>query len=163
MGSSIYLILLNIRSVHNVGTLFRTADAVGVKKIFLVGITPGPHDRFGRPRKDFVKTALGAEKTVSYESAPSLARLVKKLKKENVQIVALECGAGGVSYYKFSPKFPLALVLGPEVDGLSKKELALADSVIEIPMAGKKESLNVAVAGGVALFRLRDFLILPQQ
>ena len=152
--SSLSLILHNVRSVHNVGSLFRTADAAGVEKIYLVGFTPSPLDRFGRSRKDLAKTALGAEKSVLWEAVPTLAPLIKKLKKEGVEIVGLECGGVAIPYTTFTPKFPTALVLGNEVTGLSKKELGLCDAVIEIPMKGKKESLNVGVAGGVALFSL---------
>lgn len=151
---SIFLILHNIRSVHNVGGLFRTADAAGVSKIFLVGFTPTPLDRFGRPRKDFAKTSLGAEKTVSWESVKTLGPLVKKLKGEGVQIVGLELAPGALHYKTFKTDVPVALVLGNEVSGLTKKELDLCDTVIQIPMAGKKESLNVGVAGGIALFSL---------
>lgn len=150
----IYLILHNIRSVHNVGGLFRTADAAGVSKIFLVGFTPAPLDRFGRSRKDFSKTALGAEKTVPWESVKTLPSLVKRLKGEGVSILGLELSDRSLPYQTVKPSFPVALVLGNEVKGLTKKEMDLCDVLIEIPMAGKKESLNVGVAGGIALFKL---------
>ena len=150
----LYLIVHNVRSVHNVGSLFRTADAAGVSKIFLVGITPTPVDRFNRARKDFAKTSLGAEKTMPWESVTSFATLVKKLKKGGIQVVGLECGEGATPFQLFKPTFPTALVVGNEVEGVSKKDLKLCDAVIEIPMKGMKESLNVGVAAGIALFRI---------
>jgi len=148
------LILDNIRSAHNVGSLFRTADAVGVEKIFLCGTTPSPIDRFGRARNDIAKVALGAEKHITYESVASTKEAVLKLKGDGYQIIAIEQSPDSVDYKKVVPKYPVAFVLGTEVTGLSKEILALADVVAEIPMAGGKESLNVVVAGGVALFRM---------
>ncbi len=148
------LILNNIRSVFNVGSIFRTADGAGVSKIYLVGVTPDPVDRFGRERKDLAKVALGAEKKIAWEHAEDLEIVIKKLKKEGYQAVALEQAENSVDYKKFKPKFPLALVLGEEVSGLDKKSLDLCDAVIEIPMMGEKESLNVSVATGVALYRI---------
>ena len=160
------LILDNIRSIYNVGAIFRTADAVGISKIFLVGVTPDPVDRFGRERKDISKVALGAEKTVPWEHAEDLNILVKKLNptsprlrragKERVQIVALEQAENSVDYKKFKPTFPMALILGEEVSGIKKATLKLCDSIIEIPMKGKKESLNVSVSAGIAMFRILD-------
>jgi len=151
-----------------VGSIFRTADAVGVSKIFLVGVTPDPVDRFGRERKDVSKVALGAEKTVLWEHVEDLNTLIKKLnptsprlrgaRKERVQIVALEQADNSVDYKKFKPAFPMALILGNEVGGVSRGALGLCDAVIEIPMKGKKESLNVAVSAGIAMFRLLDCL-----
>ena len=148
------LVLDNIRSAHNVGSLFRTADAVGVEKIFLCGTTPSPIDRFGRERNDIAKVALGAEKTIAYESVVSTSDAVLKLKADGYQIIAIEQSPHAVDYKTVVPKFPVAFVLGTEVTGLSKEILNLADVVAEIPMQGKKESLNVVVAGGVALFRI---------
>lgn len=156
----IVLILDNIRSVHNVGSIFRTADCAGVSKIYLVGVTPDPIDRFGRSRKDLAKVALGAEIRIEWEHAPDLKKLLNKLKKEGYQIVALEQAENSTDYKKFKPNSPaggsLALVLGEEVHGLSEDSLDLCDEIIEIPMMGEKESLNVSVATGVALFRILD-------
>lgn len=150
----IVLILDNIRSTHNVGSLFRTADAVGVNKIFLCGTTPSPIDRFGRERNDVAKVALGAEKNIEYESVTSTKEAVLRLKGDGYQIIAIEQAPKSVDYKKVTPKFPVAFVLGTEVTGLSKEILDRCDVVAEIPMAGEKESLNVVVAGGVALFRI---------
>jgi tRNA G18 (ribose-2'-O)-methylase SpoU len=135
--------------------MFRTADAFGVSKVYLGGYTGSPFDKLGKPVKEIAKTALGAEKTIPWEKIPQTWRLLERLKKEGVQIVALE---NNVSQAKalagFLPKFPLALVVGNEVEGLSSDILKRADAVVEIPMRGKKESLNVSVACGVALYAL---------
>ncbi len=147
------VILDNIRSMHNVGSIFRTADAVGISKIYLVGYTPKPVDRFGRPVKEIEKTALGAEKTISWEHTESLAPLLRLLKKEGFMIVAIEQSSKSVDYKKVRLGKRTALILGYEVEGLSKDTLARADTIAEIPMKGRKESLNVAVAFGVAAFR----------
>lgn len=151
---SVSLILHDIRSTHNVGSIFRTADAVGILKIYLTGYTPAPLDRFGRPRKDIAKVALGAEKSVSWEHFPKIKTLLKKLKEEKVQIVALEQAENSIDYKTFKTKNSLALILGNEVGGIEKSILKLCDKVIEIPMSGKKESLNVSVSAGIALFRI---------
>ena len=150
----IYLILHNIRSLYNVGAIFRTADAAGVSKIFLTGYTPSPKDVFGKYRREISKAALGAEKYISWEAIRYIVSLVKRLKKERIQIVALEQASASVDYRKFKPKFPIALILGNEVRGLSKSLLKKCDKIIYIPMRGRKESLNVSVASGVALFSL---------
>jgi len=152
------LILHNIRSTHNVGSLFRTSDALGVDKLYLTGYTPTPIDRFGRARKDIAKTALGAQKDISWEHKKTLQPLLAKLKKENFTIIAIEQDAKSVDYKKIRLRKDekVALILGNEVRGLSKSAKALADIIAEIPMRGKKESLNVSVAGAVVLFRLLD-------
>lgn len=153
-----YAILHNIRSVHNVGSIFRTADAADVSKIYICGITPSPVDRLGKPRKDFEKVSLGAEKNVSWEYVPQTGRLLKRLKEEGVFIVGLEQASNSVSLNKLKTRFPVALVLGNEVDGIPQRILKLCDIVAEIPMAGRKESLNVSVAFGIAIFSLRSRL-----
>ncbi|MBI5621764.1 RNA methyltransferase [Candidatus Falkowbacteria bacterium] len=140
----LYFILQNIRSLYNVGSLFRSADGLGVDKIFLCGYTGTP------PRKEISKTALGAETTVPWEHHHQTARLIKQLKKDGVQIVALELTKGAVDLKTFKPKFPLAIILGNEVLGITPAILKLADAVVQIPMRGGKESLNVSVAGGIA-------------
>jgi 23S rRNA (guanosine2251-2'-O)-methyltransferase len=144
----VYLILHNIRSAYNVGSIFRTADAAGVKKVYLCGYTPTPDNQ------KVVKTSLGAEKYISWEYYKQTWQLLKKLKAEKVQIIALEQTKKSVDYRQFKPRFPLALVVGNEVRGLSKKFLTYADKIIAIPMYGRKESLNVAVAAGIALYKL---------
>ena len=150
----VYIILPDIRSAHNVGSVFRTADAAGVSKIFLCGCTPTPLDHFGRPRKDIAKVALGAEKTIPWEYVTSATTILKKLKKEGVQVIAIEQADKSVDYKKVKPQFPVAVMFGNEVDGVSKKLLDRADIIAEIPMKGEKESLNISVSAGIALFRL---------
>jgi tRNA G18 (ribose-2'-O)-methylase SpoU len=148
------LILDNIRSTHNVGSIFRIADCAGVSKIYLVGVTPDPIDRFGRARKDVAKVALGAEQTISWEHVSDIKKLIVKLKKDGYEIVALEQDENSIDYKKYKTKFPFALILGEEVNGIKKETLKLCDKIIEIKMAGEKESLNFSVATGVALFRI---------
>ena len=150
----ISLILNDIRSTHNVGAIFRTADAAGVSKIYLVGTTPTPLDRFGRERKDIAKTALGAEKTVAWEYVKTIGPLLKKLKEEKVYLVAVEQEKNSVDYKKVKLPNKAAIMVGNEVDGIPKNITSKCDCVAEIPMSGKKESLNVSVATGVALFRI---------
>jgi 23S rRNA (guanosine2251-2'-O)-methyltransferase len=133
-----------------VGSMFRTADAAGVEKIYLTGYTPTPdHDKVK-------KTALGAELSVPWEQVRQPARLFKKLKKEGHQIVALEQTKQSLDYRKFKPKFPVALVVGNEVKGVSPAILKYCDEAVDIPMRGGKESLNVAVACGIALYKFME-------
>jgi tRNA G18 (ribose-2'-O)-methylase SpoU len=157
---TIYLLLDNIRSVHNVGSIFRTAETLGISKIYCVGTTPVPIDRFGRKRKDFAKVALGTENMVAWEyiEEPKAVDLIEKLKKEGFQIIALEQAKNSIDYKKIKIKVKgkTLVILGNEVDGVSKELLKLADVVAEIPVKGKKESLNVSVAAGIALFRMFD-------
>jgi tRNA G18 (ribose-2'-O)-methylase SpoU len=148
------LILPDIRSALNVGAIFRTADAVGVSKIFLVGYTPRPTDKFGRVQKDIAKSALGAETWVEWGYKKTLLPLLSSLKKDGYTVIALEQDKKSVDYRKVKVKGKIALILGPEVLGLNKKILDKCDIIAEIPMYGKKESLNVSVACGIALFRI---------
>lgn len=150
----IYLILHNIRSLHNVGSVFRTGDATGVKKIYLTGYTPTPLDRFEKIRPEIHKTALGAEKFVKWKHCKNISTLLKKLKKEKIRLIAVEQDKKALDYKKFKPIFPMALIFGNEVRGLSKQILKKCDKIVEIPMVGKKESLNVSVAAGIILFSL---------
>jgi len=150
------VILHNIRSVYNVGAIFRTADASGVLKIYLSGYTPTPIDRFGRARKDIAKAALGAQKSVEWEYFKNISTVIKKLKKEGFEIAAVEQSENSVDYKKFKPKQKIAFLFGNEVLGVSKQLLEKCDKIIEIPMRGKKESLNISVSAGVVLFRVLD-------
>ncbi len=143
-----YVVVDNVRSLENVGSIFRTADALGVSKIFLCGITGVPS------QQKISKTALGAEKTVPFEYHKQTWRLVDALKKDDMQIVVLEQSPKSILYTKFEPKFPLALVIGNEVKGVSPKVLKQAHKSIYLPMKGKKESLNVSVAFGVAGYQI---------
>lgn len=148
------LILNDIRSVENVGAMFRTADAAGIDKIYLVGITPAPIDRFGRKRKDLAKSALGAEEFVTSESVKTILPLMKKLKKDGFQIIAIEQDEKSVDYKKVKAKAKNAFIVGTEVTGIPKSVLKHCDIIAEIPMRGKKESLNVATSLGISLFRI---------
>lgn len=151
-----YVILYNIRSTYNVGAIFRTADAVGVEKIYLTGYTPAPLDRFGRARKDIHKAALGAEETVAWESASDIGTCIDSLKQAGVAVVAVEQTSDAISYKDYEPNGAVAFIFGNEVGGVPEEILRLADQTIEIPMRGKKESLNVSVATGVVLFHVSD-------
>ena len=148
------LILPDIRSAQNVGAIFRTAEAVGISKIYLAGYTPCPVDKFNRTRKDISKSALGAELIVPWEYKRSLSVLLTKLKKENYKIIAIEQDKNSVDYKKVRLSHKNAFIVGTEVSGLPKSILKKCDIIAEIPMKGKKESLNVSVATGVALFRI---------
>ncbi|HVY73109.1 MAG TPA: TrmH family RNA methyltransferase [Candidatus Paceibacterota bacterium] len=152
----IALVLQNIRSSHNAGSIFRTADATGVSKILLVGYTPGPLDQFGMLRPDFGKVSLGAEKTVPHEHKDTLSDAIQSLKLDGYTVVGIELDENAIPLfqYKPGPDAKIALVLGNEVSGISKEDLALCDAIVEIPMHGSKESLNVSVAAGVAVYGL---------
>jgi 23S rRNA (guanosine2251-2'-O)-methyltransferase len=147
------LILPDIRSALNVGSLFRTAEAVGIAKIYLAGVTPCPTDQFLRVQKDIAKSALGAEALVPWEHKKSIRALIARLKKDGYEIVALEQDSRAIDYRLFAQTKHTAYIVGTEVTGIPKPVLALCDTILEIPLYGKKESLNVSVACGVALFR----------
>lgn len=142
------LVLHNICSRFNVGAIFRIADCLGADKIYLLGITPAP------PHPKIAKVALGAEKFIPFEKITATTKILKKLKKEGFQILALEQSKNSIPYFRFKPNFPLALILGNEIKGLPHRILKMADKILEIPMHGKKESLNVAVAAGIVSFEI---------
>ena len=150
------LILENLRSVENVGAIFRSADAFKVSKIFLIGTTPTPLDRFGRKRQDFAKVSLGAEDTVDWEyvSPENLQLTIYNLQKQGFKIIALEQTPNSKDLKSLPKPDKFAVIVGNEVMGVSKEALEASDVVAEIPMFGEKESLNVSVAAGVALFVL---------
>jgi tRNA G18 (ribose-2'-O)-methylase SpoU len=148
------LIIHNVRSVQNVGAMFRTADAAGIYKIYLTGYTPTPLDRFGRKRKDLAKSALGAEEFVSWEQKKNIFSLLAKLKRDKFKIIAIEQDKKSVDYRKVKLGKKNVFIMGAEVAGIPKNILKKCDIIAEIQMHGKKESLNVSVALGVALFRL---------
>jgi len=148
------LILPDIRSAINIGAIFRTADAVGISKIFLTGYTPRPTDKFGRIQKDIAKSALGAETWIPWEYKKTLIPLINKLKKDNYKIIAIEQDKRSVDYRKIKVSGKVAIIVGPEVLGLSSKILDNCDVIAQISMHGKKESLNVSVACGISLFKI---------
>lgn len=156
-----YVICDSIRSSENVGSIFRTSDALGIDKIFLCGISPTPTLKTGGPDNEkLAKTALGAEKTVAWEYHNQTWRLLQALKKQGVFITALEQTSKSISLEKLSPQFPLALIIGHEIKGVSPSALKLADTIIEIPMHGTKESLNVSVAFGIAGYEINKHRLL---
>lgn len=148
----IYLLLHNIRSVFNVGSIFRTADATSVKKIYISGYTPAPIDRFGRWRADISKVALGAEKTVPWEQIQDVDELIEDLKSEKFKIIGLEQDIRSIDYNLGKLSDKNLIIIGEEVNGIEKKYLDKCDEILEIPMLGNKESLNVSVATGVLLY-----------
>ena len=162
MHTRIAVLLHNVRSTHNVGSIFRTADGAGAQKIYLTGYTPAPLDRFGRIQKDIARTALGAEKTLQWEQCPSPSSVIMKLKKEGWAIIGIEQDKRAIDYRKFSagggsssggkPRKPTLFIFGNEVRGIPPTLRAKCDELIEIPMHGRKESLNVSVVAGIILF-----------
>ncbi|MCL5004848.1 MAG: RNA methyltransferase [Patescibacteria group bacterium] len=152
------VILHNIRSLYNVGSIFRTADAAGIEKIYLCGITPKPVNEFGRLRSQLTKVSLGAEKYIEWEYCKSTTRLIDKLRRNGYKIFSIEQSKKSIPYYSLKAKSyklkAVALVLGNEIKGLPQSILKRSDKILEIPMKGKKESLNVSVAFGIVAFHL---------
>lgn len=144
----IYALVEDVRSLYNVGAIFRTADGAGITELFLTGITGCP------PHKEIRKVALGAEETIPWQYHAESLELVKRLKEQNIAIVVLEATDKSIQYHEAVYEFPLCLVVGNEYHGVSEAVLARADLVIEIPMAGVKVSLNVAVAFGIAAYEI---------
>lgn len=152
MKKEFYVLAVNIRSAHNVGSIFRTADGAGATKLYLGGYTPVP------PNPKISKTALGAEKSVSWEKVKQPGRFIGKMKREGRQIVVLENKTkGAIDYRRFKPRFSLLLVIGNEVRGAPRAILKKADKIVSIPMRGKKESLNVSVAFGVMAYKISEW------
>ncbi len=148
-----YVILHNIRSAHNVGSIFRTADGAGVTKIFLCGYTPTPTDRFGRPVLEIEKTSLGATTSVVWEHIHTTEECVARLKQQNVCIVAVEQHEHAIPYTEYTRTGDTAFVFGNEIDGIPDHICQVADRTVHIPMQGMKESLNVGVTAGIVLFQ----------
>ena len=148
MQKEFYVICDNIRSLENIGSIFRTSDALGISKIYLCGISGKP------PHHKISKTALGAENTVSWEYYRQTGRLIDKMKMNKINIIALEQDKRAIEFTKAKFNFPLVLVVGNEVKGVSKTILKKCDKIIYFPMSGQKESLNVSVAFGVAGYEI---------
>jgi len=148
--TDIYLIVDQIRSGLNIGSIFRTADAFRVKKIFICGFSPIP------PNKEILKTALGATETVSWEYVEDAQKIIKLLKANKAKVFALEQTQNSISLenFDFKNSYPIALILGNEVDGVQQELINLCDGCIEIPQFGSKHSLNVAVSDGIAIWHL---------
>ena len=138
------------------GSIFRTADGAGVTKLWLTGYTPAPLDQFKRVNSEIAKTALGAEQSIEWEKRENIITLIKELKNLGYKILALEQSDNSVDYKQVKLEGKTALIVGNEVGGVEGDVLNLCDQIIEIPVRGSKESLNVAVATGVAVFRLID-------
>ena len=148
--------LHNIRSVYNVGSIFRTADAVGVDHIYLSGYTPLPIDRFGRNRSDMNKIALGAEQSVSWSQLEHIPKDIVNLQKNGAQLICVEQDTSSIHYDELiiSETNEIILALGEETEGFTKDLLSLANEILEIPMRGEKESLNVSVAFGIVAYQI---------
>ena len=140
----ISILVENVRSVHNVGSIFRSADGFGANMIYLTGYTAYP------PRDDLAKTALGSENAVPWEYLENPIEMAEKIKKQGIRIVLLEQTVTSKSIYDIKWQFPICFIVGNEVDGVSDELSSLADIHAEIPMRGVKQSLNVSVATGVA-------------
>ena len=151
LNKKFYVICDNIRSLENIGSIFRTSDGLMIDKIFLCGICGTP------PSPKISKTALGAEENIPWEYHFWTWKLVEKLKKEKVKIVVLEQRKNAISLEKFKPQFPLALVVGNEIKGVSESILKRADKIVYIPMFGKKESFNVSVAFAIAAYKINTY------
>ncbi|HEX2866660.1 MAG TPA: RNA methyltransferase [Ignavibacteriales bacterium] len=146
----VYVLLDNIRSTYNVGSIFRTSDGAMIEKLILCGFTPHP------PKKEILKTALGSTESVRWEYVKDPREAVLRLKNEGVKICALEQTSKSIPYCSLSDKdFPLCLIVGNEITGVSQDLIDLCDFSVEIPQFGIKQSLNVAVAYGIAVFDLR--------
>lgn len=147
------ILLHNIRSAHNVGSIFRTADGAGVARVYCSGYTPRPFDRFGRRVPEIVKTSLGASEMVSWEDwGEDPIPHLEKLHEAGIGIVAVEQDPRAMSLYDFTPPSDVLYILGNEIEGVSAELRAVSDTIVEIPMHGTKESLNVSVAAGIILF-----------
>jgi len=153
MSKTCVLVLDNIRSVENTGSIFRTAEGFGVKKLYLIGTTPTPLDRFGRKRSDFAKVSLGAEEILDWKYAEDIKEVLEELMSQGFKIISLEQHPKA-NKLKSQEADKLCLVVGNEVKGVSKEALELSHNIVEIEMMGEKESLNVSVATGIALFEL---------
>jgi len=159
---SIVLIAHNIRSSYNVGSLLRTADGLGIKKVYLTGNTPYPlklndgrlPHAAAKQHKDISKTALGAETTIDWQHVTDVVEVIQHLTDDGYAICALELTAESIPINKYKPPKRCALILGNELSGVPKELLSLSQVSLEIPMYGKKESFNVAVAAAIALYQL---------
>lgn len=146
----VFVVLDSIRSNYNVGSIFRTSDGAMIEKLYLCGYTPHP------PKKEILKTALGSTDSVDWEYVKGPKEVVIKLKENGVRICALELTDKSKNYYEvLQNDLPLCLIVGNEITGVSQELIDLCDYSIEIPQYGIKQSLNVAVAYGIAIYELR--------
>jgi 23S rRNA (guanosine2251-2'-O)-methyltransferase len=147
-----YLILENIRSAYNVGAIFRTADGAGVNKIFLVGYTPTPIDRFGRPQAEIAKTSLGACDEIPWEQFETSREVVEQLQADGFTVAAVELTEQSISLKDFFVPEKVAYIVGNEVVGVEEGTMETCDVVVSLPMLGVKESLNVATTAGIVMY-----------
>lgn len=152
----IAILLHNVRSAHNVGAIFRTADGAGVTHIYLSGYTPTPIDRFKRPQKEIAKTALGAETYIPWEHFDDAKSAIEKARRDGYCVVGVEQDSRARDYRTVTLNEKTLYIFGNEVRGLSPQVRALCDELVYIPMYGKKESLNVATSAGIILFSARQ-------
>jgi len=136
--------------------MFRTSEAIGVDKIILSGYSATPTDRFGRPEKKIIKSALGSEKLIEWQYSENIENTLGDYKEKGYRIAAVEQTSDSVDYKDYSPQENQIIIMGNEVDGVEEGLLMLADDVLELPMKGEKESLNVATCCGIVLYRLFD-------
>ena len=152
------IIIHNVRSAYNVGSIFRTADGAGVAMVYLSGYSPFPADEKNifstNAQKMISKTALGAEKYVKWKKVSKIGPLIEKVRNEGYEIVALEQSEKSIQLEKFNPKRKTVLIVGNEPKGIDAKILKNCDMIVEIPMMGKKNSLNVSVAFGIAAYHI---------
>lgn len=161
----IILIAHDIRSCHNVGSLLRTAEGLGISKIFLTGYTPYPlkTDDSRLPHiaqkldKQIHKTALGAETTMPWEQNENISSVLKNLKNDGFTLLALEQNAASISLPDYKPPAKIALLLGREVEGIDNSLVNTCDVIVEIPMSGTKESFNVVQAAAMALYHIKFY------
>lgn len=150
----IYVVCENIRSLYNVGSIFRTADGIRARKLYLCGYTGYP------PRKEIDKVALGAVESVPWEYHQDITKVLRNLKDERIQVVALEHTDTSIDFQTFQYSFPMAIVVGHEYDGLTQEALNYCRDAVEIPMYGIKQSLNVATAFGVIGYEIvRQYML----
>ncbi|MFA6992181.1 MAG: TrmH family RNA methyltransferase [Candidatus Gracilibacteria bacterium] len=149
----IYALLDNVRSMYNVGAVFRTSDGVLLKKLYLCGITAAP------PRKEISKTALNADEVVPWEYCDNAVSIVKKLKKQGVKIVAVELAHGAENYSKVRYKFPVCFIFGHEIYGVSDELMKFVDESVTVPMLGRANSLNVATCYGIIVYEALNQLL----
>jgi 23S rRNA (guanosine2251-2'-O)-methyltransferase len=160
---AIRLILADIRSAHNVGAILRTADACLVELVYACGYTPFPRlPDDTRPahvananHRAIAKTALGAEASIPVLHVPDTLTAIREARSAGFKIIVVEQSENSLNLYHYTPAGPMALVLGNEVSGISEDHFAHADTILELPMLGRKESLNVAVTAGISLYQLR--------
>jgi len=149
----VVVVLDNVRSLYNTGSILRTADASGVERVVLCGITPRP-DQGGRQRRAIAKTALGAEASVPWEYEADSGTALARFKAEGYETAAVETSADAVTLFEWTPRWPVCLVFGHERTGVSDELAPDVETVVRIPMLGQKHSLNVATAAGVVLYEL---------